>query len=78
MSSTGPLLHGATGTPVASARYFACTLSPSLRIAAAGGPMKVTPIRSHNSTNPASSDTNPQPGQQASALAAIIARSSSA
>ena len=40
--------------------------------------MKVTPIRSHNSTNPASSDTNPQPGQQASALAAIIARSSSA
>ena len=35
--------------------------------------MKVTPIRSHTSTKPASSDTNPQPGQQASTLPAIIA-----
>src|SRR6478735_4334678 len=40
MSSTGPPLHGATGTFVASARYLACTLSPSLRIAAFGRGMQ--------------------------------------
>ena len=63
MSSTGPPLHGATGTPVASARYFACTLSPSLRIAA-GRRTDERHARSGRTARrtPASSETKPQPG----------------
>ena len=58
---------GATGTPTSSAISLEPILSPSLRIASALGPMKVTPSRSHRSTNAGSSATKPQPTQAASA-----------
>jgi hypothetical protein len=53
-------------------------LSPSRRITAADGPMKMIPSRSHSSANSAFSETNPQPGQTASARQARSARSNSA
>ena len=76
--ATAPRLHGATGTPTSSAISLAPILSPSLRIASASGPMKVTPIFSHSSANTGSSATKPQPTQAASAPVSTRARSSTA
>jgi hypothetical protein len=76
--ATSPRLHGATGTPTSSAISFAPILSPSLRIAAALGPTKVTPILSHSSANAGSSATNPQPTHAASAPVSTSARSRTA
>src|SRR4051794_35215555 len=76
--STGPPLHGATGTPVCSARTFASILAPRSRIAAGGGPTKTTPREAHSSANAGSSATKPHPTHAASARAARSARASSA
>ena len=65
--STGPRLHGATGTPTSSAISLEPILSPSRRIASALGPMKAMPSRSHSSTKEGSSARKPQPGHTASA-----------
>ena len=73
--ATSPRLHGATGTPTSSAISLAPILSPSLRIASASGPMKVTPVFSHTSANAGSSATKPQPTQAASAPVSVSARS---
>ena len=64
--------------PTFSASSLASTLSPSVRIASAGGPMKVSSIRSHSSAKAGSSATKPQPTHTASALVSSRARSSSA
>ena len=77
-SATGPPLHAASGTPACSASRLDSILSPSLRITSADGPMKMIPSRSHSSANSAFSETNPQPGQTASARHSRRARSSSA
>ena len=76
--STGPPLHGASGTPTFSASNLASTLSPSVRIAAGGGPMKVSFRRAQSSAKAMSSATKPQPTHTASALDSSRARSSSA
>ena len=76
--TTGPPLHAATGTPTSSASSLAAILSPSRRIASGGGPMNVTPIRSHSSANAGSSATKPHPTQAKSAWQVRSARSSSA
>src|SRR5918997_6509283 len=76
--STGPWLHGATGTPVFSARTLASILAPSRRIASGGGPTKVTPRSAHSSAKAGSSATKPQPTQAASAPLARRAGASSA
>ncbi len=76
--STGPPLHGATGTPFCSASSLASTLSPSRLMASAGGPMKVTPSVAHSSANAGSSATKPHPTQAASARLSRSARPSSA
>ena len=49
--STGPPLHGATGTPASSASRLAAILSPTRRMTAASGPTKTMPSRSHSSAN---------------------------
>ena len=72
--STGPLDHGATGTPACSAISLDWILSPSLRMTSADGPTKTMPISSIMSTNAGCSETKPQPGQTASALASMRAR----
>ncbi len=76
--STGPPLHGATGTPTCSAISFEPILSPSLRMASALGPTKVTPISAHSSANSGCSATKPQPTQAASAPVSTSARLSTA
>src|SRR3712207_2191762 len=76
--STGPWLHGATGTPTFSARTLASILAPSRRIASGGGPTKVTPRSAHSSAKAGSSATKPQPTQAASAPLTRRARDSSA
>ena len=75
-SSTGPPLHAATGAPTCSASRFAPILSPRRRMTSPGGPMNVTPIRSHRSANSGCSATNPHPTHAASAPVSSIARSS--
>ena len=65
--STGPLLHGATGTPACSAISLDWILSPSLRMTSPLGPTKTSPISSIMSANAGCSATKPQPGQTASA-----------
>ena len=71
--STGPLLHGATGTPAFSAISLDWILSPSARITSPDGPTKTRPISSIMSANAGCSATKPQPGQTASASVAIRA-----
>ena len=74
--STGPPLHGATGTSARSANSFAAILSPSRRMTSGRGPTNTTPSRSQSSANSGRSATNPHPTQAASAPAATKARSS--
>ena len=69
-SSTGPPLHGATGTSACSASSLAPILSPRRRITSALGPMNTMPSRSHSSANSGRSATKPQPTHAASARAA--------
>ncbi len=72
--STGPLDHAATGTPACSAISLDWILSPSLRMTSPLGPTKTRPISSIMSAKAGCSETNPQPGQTASARVAINAR----
>ena len=55
------------GTPLAAMISFEVTLSPMLRIAAGGGPMKVSPAATQASAKSAFSDRKPYPGCTASA-----------
>ena len=71
--STGPLLHGATGTPAFSAISLDWILSPSARMTSPLGPTNTSPISSIMSANAGCSATKPQPGQTASASVAISA-----
>ena len=59
MSSTGALAPGTIGTPASRMRRRASVLSPIARMAAAGGPTKVSPACSTASANAARSARNP-------------------
>ena len=65
--STGPPLHGATGTSDCSASTFAPILSPRRRMTSGRGPMNTTPSRSHSSANSGRSATKPHPTHAESA-----------
>jgi len=53
------LSPGTTGAPAAETAARARVLEPMVRIAAAGGPMKVMPAAAHASTNSAFSARKP-------------------
>ena len=78
MSATGPFDQAAIGTPTSSASSLDAILSPSRSITSGEGPTNTMSMSRHSRANSAFSDTNPQPGQTASARAARSPRSSSA
>ena len=55
-------MPGTIGTPAASMRRRASTLSPMARMLAPLGPMKTRPAASQASAKPAFSDRKPYPG----------------
>ena len=58
-SSPSTSVAGMTGTPASMATLRAEALSPSARMVAAFGPMKVIPAASQASTNSGFSDSSP-------------------
>ena len=59
MEVTSDRLPGITGTPASSIQRRAADLSPILRNAATGGPIKVIPQDAHNSAKSAFSAKGP-------------------
>lgn len=56
---TGSVVPGTCGAPTFSAMWRAATLSPSLAMAAGGGPIQVSPASSTARANSAFSDRKP-------------------
>src|SRR2546425_2694387 len=61
-SASGRVLPGTIGTPAACMRRRASVLSPMARMAAAGGPTKLSPACTTASANGARSERKPYPG----------------